>query len=74
VSSQVSHIGAALSARWDRPRRFDAAWSALADIDTRPLVSHRIPFEKAASAYELLDRSPDKVLQVLLDYEEGGTR
>jgi len=74
VSSQVSHIGAELSARWDRPRRFDAAWSALADIDTRPLVSHRIAFEKAASAYELLDRSPEKVLQVLLDYKEGGAR
>ena len=73
VSSQVSHIGAELSARWDRPRRFDAAWSALADIDTRPLVSHRISFEKAASAYELLDRSPEKTLQILLDYKEGGT-
>jgi 2-desacetyl-2-hydroxyethyl bacteriochlorophyllide A dehydrogenase len=74
VSSQVSHIGADLSARWDRPRRSDAAWRALADIDPRPLVSHRIPFEKAADAYELLDRSPEKVLQVLLDYREGGAR
>ena len=35
VSSQVSHIGAALSARWDRARRFEATWRALADIDTR---------------------------------------
>lgn len=68
VSSQVSHIGAALSARWDRPRRLDAAWSALRDVDPRPLVSHRVPFEEAAAAYELLDRSPAQVLQVLLDY------
>ena len=41
VSSQVSHIGAALSARWDRARRREATWRALADIDTAPLVSHR---------------------------------
>jgi len=68
LSSQVSHIGAALSARWDRQRRLDAAWSALGDIDVRPLISHRIPFEKAAAAYDLLDRSPEPVLQVLLDY------
>jgi 2-desacetyl-2-hydroxyethyl bacteriochlorophyllide A dehydrogenase len=68
VSSQVSHIGAELSARWDRQRRFEAAWSALGDIDVRPLVSHRVPFENAAAAYELLDRSPEPVLQVLLDY------
>ena len=68
VSSQVSHIGAALSARWDRQRRFDAAWSALGDIDVGALVSHRVPFEEAAAAYELLDQSPEPVLQVLLDY------
>ncbi|HMF44825.1 MAG TPA: zinc-binding alcohol dehydrogenase [Polyangia bacterium] len=68
VSSQVSHIGAALSARWDRQRRFDAAWKALADIDTLPLVSHRIPFAEAQAAYELLDRNRENVMQVLLDY------
>jgi len=68
VSSQVSHIGAALSARWDRQRRFDAAWAALGDIDTLPLVSHRVPFEEAQAAYELLDRNSEDVLQVLLDY------
>ena len=68
VSSQVSHIGAALSARWDRQRRFDAAWRALGDIDTLPLVSHRVPFAEAQAAYELLDRNPGDVLQVLLDY------
>jgi len=68
VSSQVSHIGAALSARWDRTRRFEAAWRALADIDTLPLVSHRIPFEEAQAAYQLLDRDAGDVLQVLLDH------
>jgi 2-desacetyl-2-hydroxyethyl bacteriochlorophyllide A dehydrogenase len=67
-SSQVSHIGAALSARWDRRRRFDAAWSALGAIDTLPLVSHRVPFEEAQFAYELLDRNAGDVLQVLLDH------
>jgi 2-desacetyl-2-hydroxyethyl bacteriochlorophyllide A dehydrogenase len=71
VSSQVSHIGAALSARWDRQRRLDAAWRALVDIDVSPLVSHRVPFEEAAAAYELLDKSPEPVLQVLLDYREN---
>ena len=70
VSSQVSHIGAALSARWDRQRRFEAAWRALADIDTLPLVSHRVPFAEAQAAYELLDRNPADVLQVLLDYRQ----
>jgi 2-desacetyl-2-hydroxyethyl bacteriochlorophyllide A dehydrogenase len=68
VSSQVSHIGPALSARWDRQRRFEAAWRALGDIDTLPLVTHRVPFAEAQAAYELLDRNPAEVVQVLLDY------
>jgi 2-desacetyl-2-hydroxyethyl bacteriochlorophyllide A dehydrogenase len=70
ISSQVSHIGAPLSARWDRQRRFDQAWQALAAIDTLPLVTHRFPIDQAGEAYELLDRQPEKVLQVLLDHRE----
>lgn len=70
VSSQVSHIGAELSARWDRPRRFDVAWQALRALDPRPLISHRVPFAEAQGAYELIDRHPAGVLQVLLTYPE----
>jgi 2-desacetyl-2-hydroxyethyl bacteriochlorophyllide A dehydrogenase len=53
ASSQVSHIGAPLSARWDCARRREAAWRALADIDTTPLVGHRVPFADAQRAYDL---------------------
>jgi len=67
-SSQVSHIAPALSARWDRERRFGVAWNALAEIDTLPLVSHRFPFVEAQAAYELCDRDAERVLQVLLTY------
>jgi 2-desacetyl-2-hydroxyethyl bacteriochlorophyllide A dehydrogenase len=66
VSSQVSHIGAALSARWDRARRREATWRALADIDTAPLVSHRVPFADAARAYALADAGDPGALQILL--------
>jgi 2-desacetyl-2-hydroxyethyl bacteriochlorophyllide A dehydrogenase len=55
ASSQVSHIGAPLSARWDRARRREAAWRALADIDTTALVGHRVPFADAQRAYDLAD-------------------
>jgi 2-desacetyl-2-hydroxyethyl bacteriochlorophyllide A dehydrogenase len=65
-SSQVSRLAPSLSARWDRTRRFEAAWRALAALDERPLVTHSFPFAEAQQAYELLDRSPDRALQVLL--------
>jgi 2-desacetyl-2-hydroxyethyl bacteriochlorophyllide A dehydrogenase len=66
ASSQVSRLSPALSARWDRARRFAAAWRALAALDTGPLVTHRFALADAQQAYELLDRSPDRALQVLL--------
>jgi 2-desacetyl-2-hydroxyethyl bacteriochlorophyllide A dehydrogenase len=65
-SSQVSRLAPALSARWDRARRFGAAWRALATLDARPLITHRLPFAQAQQAYELLDRAPQQALQVLL--------
>ena len=66
VSSQVSHIAPALSARWDRARRFRAALRALGGVDVGALVTHRIPLAEAQQAYELLDRHPDRAVQVLL--------
>jgi 2-desacetyl-2-hydroxyethyl bacteriochlorophyllide A dehydrogenase len=66
VSSQVSHIGAELSARWDRARRREATWRALDAIDTTPLVSHRLPFADAPRAYALADAGDPTALQILL--------
>jgi threonine dehydrogenase-like Zn-dependent dehydrogenase len=71
ISSQVSHIGAALSARWNRARRFETTWRSLVEIDTLPLVSHRFDFAEAQSAYELLDRHPEQTLQVLLTHPDS---
>jgi 2-desacetyl-2-hydroxyethyl bacteriochlorophyllide A dehydrogenase len=65
-SSQVSRLSPALSARWDRERRFATAWRALAALDARPFITHRLPFTEAQQAYELVDRSPAEALQVLL--------
>jgi 2-desacetyl-2-hydroxyethyl bacteriochlorophyllide A dehydrogenase len=66
ASSQVSHLRPALSARWDRARRWDTVLRSLAGIDTTPLITHRIPLADAQQAYELLDRQPDRAVQVLL--------
>jgi threonine dehydrogenase-like Zn-dependent dehydrogenase len=67
-SSQVSTIDPALAGRWDRPRRAAVAWRMLGDVDPGRLVTHRFPFADAAAAYDLVDRSPDEAVQVLLDY------
>jgi 2-desacetyl-2-hydroxyethyl bacteriochlorophyllide A dehydrogenase len=69
VSSQVSHIDPALSPRWDPARRLATATSLLGELLLGPLITHRIPFARAAEAYELVDRRPEETVQVILTYD-----
>ena len=67
-SSQVSNIAPALSARWDKSRRMKLAKELLPQLHLQELISHTFPFEKAHEAYEMIDKNPDEVLQVVLQY------
>jgi 2-desacetyl-2-hydroxyethyl bacteriochlorophyllide A dehydrogenase len=69
VSSQVSQLDPALAPRWDRRRRLDTALALLEELVLGPLISHRIPFERAAEAYELVDQRPEETVQVILTYD-----
>jgi threonine dehydrogenase-like Zn-dependent dehydrogenase len=69
ISSQVSQIAPRWRGRFDQERRFNVAWSLLAAFDADGLISHRFPVGQAARAYNLLDRKPEAVLQVLLTHE-----
>jgi 2-desacetyl-2-hydroxyethyl bacteriochlorophyllide A dehydrogenase len=68
VSSQVSTIAPRFTARWSKARRLEVAWRLLAELDPARLVTHRFAFADAPAAYELLDRRPEEVIQVLLGY------
>lgn len=68
ISSQVGQLPPGLRGRWDRARRFEAAWRYLAEIQPSRLLSHRFSFTQAASAYAQLDRKPNETLGVLLEY------
>jgi 2-desacetyl-2-hydroxyethyl bacteriochlorophyllide A dehydrogenase len=68
-SSQVSHIAPALGGRWDRARRRDEAFRALGAIDTSALVTDRVPFARAAEAYQRLDAGAAEAVQVLLVHD-----
>ena len=68
LSSQVSHLGASRSARWSKSRRMDVARGVLENLPTASLITHRIPVEDAASAYELVAERASDCLQVLLTY------
>jgi 2-desacetyl-2-hydroxyethyl bacteriochlorophyllide A dehydrogenase len=68
ISSQVSTIAPELSGRWDKTRRFDLAWKALARIKPEKWITHRFSIEQAQEAYKLLDESPQETIQVLFNY------
>lgn len=69
VSSQVSTLAPELRGRWDKSRRFDVAFDRLRRLDTEALATHRLPFDDAAEAYELLDDRPNDALHVILTYQ-----
>lgn len=71
VSSQVGTIDAALQPRWSNRRRLDTARDLLSELDLAPLISHRLPLQRAAEAYVLVDEHPEDVVQVVLTYPEA---
>jgi len=56
--------------RWTEQRNFEAVLDALASgaLNVQPLISHRVPFEQAPNAYDVLSNDPG-ALGILLTYE-----
>lgn len=55
---------------WDRARLRESALQLLSSdqLEVDRLLTHRIPFSRAAEAYELIDRNPAETLRVVLTY------
>ena len=68
ISSQVSSVAPEFAGRWTKMRRFDVAWEMIRQLKPSGLITHRFPIDKAAEAYQLLDQSPEKAIQILLTY------
>lgn len=68
IGSQVSSIDPALAPRWDRERRLDLARRLMTELPLDRLVTHRVPFDRAAEAYRLISEHPEETVQVLLTY------
>jgi 2-desacetyl-2-hydroxyethyl bacteriochlorophyllide A dehydrogenase len=67
-SSQVGRLDPALAPRWDRDRRTETAVALLDKLKLGNLISHRLPFDRAAEAYPLLDERPGEAVQVVFTY------
>jgi threonine dehydrogenase-like Zn-dependent dehydrogenase len=72
-SSQTSGVRPDIQHRWDRLRleRTVVAQAAQGRLQLEPLVSHRVPVERAAQAFAMLDTAGDGPVQVLLEFRAG---
>jgi 2-desacetyl-2-hydroxyethyl bacteriochlorophyllide A dehydrogenase len=68
ISSQVSRINSTYSGRWDKERRYDLTWDLLKRVKPARLITHKIPIDNAAKAFDLLDENPGETIQVILKY------
>ena len=70
VCSQISGVGPRVDHRWDLRRLERTVLGLAADgrLDVQSLVTHRIPVERAAEAFELVDRHSDECAQVVLSF------
>ena len=70
ISSQISGISPELSHRWSAARRMEAVLSLMPKLNLEGLITDVVDLEGAAAAYEMIDKHPEDVLQVVLDYGE----
>ncbi len=70
ISSQISGISPELSHRWSAARRMDAVLSLMPKLNLEGLITDVVDLEDAAAAYEMIDKRPEGILQVVLDYGE----
>jgi 2-desacetyl-2-hydroxyethyl bacteriochlorophyllide A dehydrogenase len=69
VSSQVSTLAPALTGRWDKRRRLDLAWNALARMQPERLGRRDFPLARCAEAFEAACARAEGVMQVAFRYE-----
>jgi 2-desacetyl-2-hydroxyethyl bacteriochlorophyllide A dehydrogenase len=71
VCSQISGVAPEQSYRWNKMRLWQTAIRLQAEgvLELRSLITHRAPFEQAASLFEQLDRSPQDVLLAVMEFD-----
>lgn len=68
ICSQTGNIRPELSNRWNMARRHQAVIDLMPRLNLKPLITHRIDHREAACAYDLIDKRPEEVMQVVLTY------
>ena len=68
ISSQVSTISPKLVARWDKNRRSEFVWKMIKMISPSKWITNSFTLDDAGSAYQLIDKDPEKCMQIVFEY------
>ncbi|MFI7639953.1 zinc-binding alcohol dehydrogenase [Nonomuraea sp. NPDC049400] len=72
VSSQIGGVASWLAHRWD-VERLQRTFMALVhegQVEVGELISHVVPVDRAAEAFDLIDKHQSEVLQLVFTFEE----
>ena len=66
--SQTNNLDPAFRNLWDNDRRIESCLKILGKLKLDNLITQKIPYDEVATAYELVDKNPEKAIQVLITY------
>jgi len=69
ICSQTGGIRPELSHRWSLARRMQAVIAAMPRLNLRGLLTNIVDYRDGPAAYEMVDKRPQEVLQVVLKYQ-----
>lgn len=72
VCSQISGVAPDLSYRWNRVRLAQTVMQLQLDglLNLRPLITHVEPFARAAALFAALDKTPEQVVQAVIEFPQ----
>lgn len=69
IGTQVSALAPQWLGRWTKQRRLDVAWQMISRHRPERLITHRIPIDRGAEAFRLLDENPSAAGQIVFTYD-----
>jgi threonine dehydrogenase-like Zn-dependent dehydrogenase len=70
VCSQIYGVSPELTYRWNPARLIATVMRLQAEgsLNLRPIITQVVPFRDAAAAFQLVDKEPERTVQVVLDF------
>lgn len=70
VCSQIAGVDPELKYRWDKLRLQQTAVRLQVDgiLKLTPLITHRASFDRAIELFEMIDRTPEQVVQAVIEF------